>query len=86
MMTPMLPVMVSWLATIQRHGDGNVITAGRREAAHRANHRLAGLPSSKFFDGPVDFIRRHHFAAGRIHFQNDGLDVGILFRACPVAP
>ena len=32
-------------------------------------------------DGLVDLVRGHHFAAGRIHFQDDGFDPVILLRA-----
>ena len=61
---------------------GNIIAAGRREAAHRADDGLAlaaglavvvGLVRLKRSDGVVNLIRRQHFAAGGIHFQDDGL-------------
>ena len=60
---------------------GNVITAARRQAAHRADHRFSIGAALKFREQFVDLIRRHDFAARRIHLQDDGFDAGIVLRA-----
>ena len=53
---------------------GNIITTGRRQAAHRTNDRFAVGTVLEFFNGAIDFVRCHHFAARGIALQDDGFD------------
>jgi hypothetical protein len=65
MMTPMLPVMVNSLATIQLARRRNIVAARGRQRAHRRHHGPVGLVLEPR-ESLVDFIGGQHLAAGGV--------------------